>query len=154
MGWTPLHHVGLKAHTETAEVLIKLGADVNAKDKHGLLPLHVMLACLEHRRSALGLSKEDWNRLCFDSCKLCLRLDFIGWLASNGGNIYAENSKGRTPLSLARDPELKADMVFLTRRPLLLFFETVCEADDLKHSDALKRVADNYDLGRHIISLL
>ena len=45
-------------------------------------------------------------------------------------------------------------MVFLTRSSLLLFFETVCEADDLKNGDALQRVAENDDLGRYIINFL
>ena len=39
-GWTPLHLVAEKGHTETALALIKAGADINAKENIGGTPLH------------------------------------------------------------------------------------------------------------------
>lgn len=75
-------------------------------------------------------------------------------MVSIGGNIYAENSKGYTPLSLVRDPALKADMVFLTRRSSLIFFEAICAANGLKNTAALQRIAANTDLGRYIVGYL
>lgn len=154
MGWTPFHYVGLVADIKTAEVLIKLGADINAKDNHGSSPLLVMLACLEHRRSALVLPKEDWLRLRVDSYKLSLKLGFIGWLVSHGGDIYVENSTGFTPLSLTMYRDLRRDMIFLTRRSLLVVFVAVTIADGPKRNHALTRVAGNPDLGRHIAEFL
>ena len=70
-------------------------------------------------------------------------------LVSNGGDIHAEISIGLTPLSLVTDPAAKAEMVFLTRRPLLLFFEAV--AEDIDTSRPLRRVAGNSDLIRELI---
>ena len=72
-------------------------------------------------------------------------------LVSNGGNIYAENSKGFSPLSLVRNKTLRADMVFLTRKPLLLLFAAISITNHLKHSNALQRVAENIDLRRYIV---
>ena len=39
-GWTPLHHVATKGHTEIVKSLIEKGAAVNAKNEDGWTPLH------------------------------------------------------------------------------------------------------------------
>ena len=160
------------------ELFISRGADINAIDKHGSTPLHVIAVCLKnsakdrenadngsddgeedefHSTSALELSKKDWSfwPIRFSTPDIALAMDIIRSLVSNGGNIYAENSKGHTPLSLVKDTALQTDMMFLTRRSLLLFFEAVCITDDLRaNCKSFRRVAENADLGSCIARFL
>ena len=72
----------------------------------------------------------------------------IRLLVSHGGCIYAENSKGQSPLSLVADQTIRAEMIFLTRRPLLLFLEAVSLFEGVEFDDSLRRVAGNSDLVR------
>ena len=135
-------------------------------DKHGSIPLHVIVVCLknsaedrglsDHTTSALELSKGDWSfwPIRFSAPDIAQAKEVIRSLVSNGGNIYAENSKGHTPLSLVRDAALQTDMVYLTRGSLLLFFEAVCTADGPTHNNSFRRVAVNTDLGRCIARFL
>ena len=81
-------------------------------------------------------------------------MDLIRSVVSKGGNIHAENSKGQTPLSMVRDPILKSDMVYMTRRSLLLVFEAVCTAKGLKANRAHQRVAGSTDVRRNIVGFL
>lgn len=129
---------------------------MNAADKYGSTPLHVMVACLKRSASELQLSKEDWNYwpLRFSTTRPLLTMDLIRMLVSTGGNIYAVNSKNHTTLSMVRGADLKHDMVFLTRRPLLHFFEAVSFADDLPNNPSLLRVAANNDLIGYIVGFL
>ena len=132
-------------------------------DNYGSTPLHILLVI--HRNSItndngfhngeLELSREDWHTWpeSVPRENAALVRDLIRLLVANGGDIYAENSKGYTPLSLVQDPGLKADFVFLTRRPLLLFFEAVCMAD-LKSIDSIRRAAANVDIRRYIVECL
>lgn len=154
-----------------------LGADVKAVDKHGSTPLHVISTCLRnstnfkrteadesdeedtdeiHNTMAIELSEDDFAYwpVCFYSPAPNLTADLIRFLVCKGGNIYAKNSMGCTPLSLVRDPDLMADMVYLTRETLLLLFEAVCIADDLTCCNSFQRVAANADLGRYIVGFL
>ena len=78
-------------------------------------------------------------------------MDLIRSFVSKGGNIHAENSKGHTPLSMVQDPMLKSDMVYITRRSLLLFFEAVSAADVQENPRSLARVAGSTDLKGYIM---
>ena len=82
------------------------------------------------------------------------RADVAKLLVISGADVHAEDSAGRTPLSLATDPALKADMVFLTRRPPLLFFEAVIVSDDVNISRSFRQVAENSDLMREVYGFL
>ena len=72
-------------------------------------------------------------------------------LVSNGGDVYEENSSGKSPLCLVTDAAVIADMLFLTRRPLLFFLKAVCVAKDLTNTRSLLRVAESSDLAREIV---
>ena len=82
------------------------------------------------------------------------RADVAKLLVISGADVHAEDSAGRTPLSLATDSALKADMVFLTRRPLLLFFEAVIVSDDVNISRSFRLVTENSDLMREVYGFL
>ena len=68
--------------------------------------------------------------------------------------MYAEYCKGYSLLSLVRDPALKADMVFLTRRALLLFLMGICAARDVTNSRPLRRMAESSDVVRCITKFM
>ena len=72
----------------------------------------------------------------------------IKLLVFHGGDIYAENSEGESPLSLESASAVRADMIFLSRRPLLLFLEAVCLSESEECEGPLRRVAEKSDLVR------
>ena len=78
--------------------------------------------------------------------------DIVRLLILNGGDIHSKNLGGKTPLCFVEAPDLKADMVFLTRRPLLFLLEAICIAEDLQSS--LRRLAENTDLMRYIVKFV
>ena len=152
MGCTPLHFASLYANTKGALVLIKLGADVNAANDRGSTPLHVRLGYVF--KSSKGTGMDCLSSTLFPRDFITRTMEIILMLVSNGGDIYAENLNGCTPLSLVRDESLKANMLFFTRRSLLLFHEAVFLVDDLKNNESLQCVAGNIDLKRCIVTFL
>lgn len=60
-GWTPLHSAavsgGMKTRRETIELLVKAGAGMDAKDKHGWTPADYMVLWEENEAAAEKLKK-------------------------------------------------------------------------------------------------
>ncbi len=81
-GRTPLHSAALSGHRDIAEFLLANGAEVNAKDKEGMTPLHC----------AATASPIDSSELLKGVAELLL---------DNGAEVNAEDKSGFTPLILA-----------------------------------------------------
>ena len=156
--------------------MVGRGADINAVDAHGTTPLHAMVICLRNTNRRDDDEDEVYNeessRLFCNSELECIEENWFHWpvrfcspkpllvkalirlLVFNGGNIYAENSKDHTPLSLVTDSALQCDMLYLTRKPLLNLLAVLYTCDDHKRSDPLHRLAENSDLRRAIVIFL
>ena len=74
-GWTPLHEAAQRGSKGIAEVLLKAGADVNAKAKDGWTPLHIAVSGKQREVAEL--------------------------LLANHADPNAKNNAGQTPLHLA-----------------------------------------------------
>jgi len=73
--WTPLHLAASKRQCKAVRKLLRNGADVNARDKHGRTPLH----------AAAGSGGKDG----------------VGLLLDAGANVNARDNDGETPLHWA-----------------------------------------------------
>jgi ankyrin repeat protein len=74
-GWMPLHEAAQRGSKDIAEVLLKSGADVNAKSKDGWTPLYVAVSYRQREVAEL--------------------------LLANHADPNAKNNEGQTPLHLA-----------------------------------------------------
>lgn len=75
IGWTPLHEACNHSHYNVAQILIKGGADVNAKAFEDITPLH--------------------------DAALVGNLKLVKLLIEKGAEPLAKNRKGKTPCDMA-----------------------------------------------------
>jgi len=119
-GSTPLHKVAMGTSKEIAELLLSKGADVNAREKDGGTPLHLVAALSGDKEIAeLLLAKgADVNAKDNNGFTPLLRgaygghKDVVELLLAKGADINAKDKWGNTPLHSAISGE-KKDIVEL-----------------------------------------
>ena len=124
---TPLHLTIERLNYDIAKSLIenKLSkCDLNAKDKDGDTPLHILLRnftiyqlknlkAMEHQNGSNCLSKEKSPNRAVNESQLDDKFNNVLFeklailLIENGANLYLKNNKNQTPLELCNDSDLK-----------------------------------------------
>ena len=101
----PLHLASRRDHVEVVRMLLKFGADVTARNKHGMTPLHlasqteVAHMLLESSANVAARSETGWTPLHMVSRKG--HVDVTRLLLEHGADVNAQNRDGSTPLHLA-----------------------------------------------------
>ncbi|XP_065828038.1 poly [ADP-ribose] polymerase tankyrase-1-like [Oscarella lobularis] len=112
---TPLHLAAGYNQVEVAEYLLEHGADVNAKDKGGLIPLHnassyghVEMAALLIKHGALVNATDRWNFTPLHEAAQKGRTQLCSLLILHGADVNMKNQEGQTACDLATAQDVKA----------------------------------------------
>lgn len=105
---TPLHLAAGYNHLDVVEYLLENKADVNAKDKGGLVPLHnassyghVDVASLLIRYNSVINATDRWNFTPLHEAAQKGRTQVCSLLIIHGADVYLKNQEGQIPLDLA-----------------------------------------------------
>jgi ankyrin repeat protein len=145
LGNTPLHIAcNFQTYFKTFELLVKHGADVNAKDNFGNTPLHTVLATnviLDGRcpagKKLFFLIKHGADVNAKDNlggtllnnqviaCKL--KAEIYELLIKKGTDVNAKDNSGRTPLNIEKCKRIIA--ILQKHRPKYTTYEFIFQAD-------------------------
>lgn len=96
-GETMLHQAVLELDVTLVKCLVKLGVDVNLKEKHGLTPLNMLghpSWCPRDYISDIEEGEEEEEA----EIRMC---DIVKYLVEGGADVNTFDNKGRTPLHYA-----------------------------------------------------
>ncbi|CAH8451148.1 unnamed protein product [Schistosoma haematobium] len=112
---TPLHLAAGYNNIETLEFLLESGADVNAKDKGGLIPLHnassyghVDVAALLIRYGTSVNAVDKWGYTPLHEAAQKGRTQLCALLLAHGADPKIRNQENQTPFELATADDVKS----------------------------------------------
>ena len=121
--WTPLHEAAQRGSKGIAEVLLKAGADVNAKETHGCTPLNIAASGKQREVAELLLANHADPNAKSDIGQTPLHIavnngprELAELLLANKADPNERDNQGRTPLdyakSIAQQPQPMARPFF------------------------------------------
>ncbi|XP_077992722.1 poly [ADP-ribose] polymerase tankyrase-2-like [Glandiceps talaboti] len=115
---TPLHLAAGYNNVEVAELLLENGADVNARDKGGLIPLHnassyghVDIAALLIKYGTCVNATDRWSFTPLHEAAQKGRTQLCALLLAHGADPTMKNQEGQTPLDLATAEDVRSLLV-------------------------------------------
>lgn len=105
IGSTALHIAAFHGRPDVAQMLIRAGANVNHRDRHGHGPLTCAISRNHKDMAALLLANGADPRLQPEALGVAAReghLRFVKMLIENGWDVHSKSHQGRTPLQHAR----------------------------------------------------
>ncbi|WAR25107.1 ANR10-like protein, partial [Mya arenaria] len=123
-GKTPLYWASYKGHLECMEELIKFGASVNVKCRHGGTPLHAVVslypkcALLLIRNGADVNATDNWGVTPMYQAATCGQVNVIQYLIAAGAKFSFKNLKtGDIPKELLRNSDFCDKLVEESQSP-------------------------------------
>ncbi|XP_789260.4 poly [ADP-ribose] polymerase tankyrase-2 [Strongylocentrotus purpuratus] len=112
---TPLHLAAGYNNVEVAEYLLEHGADVNARDKGGLIPLHnassyghLDIAALLIKHKTCVNAVDRWNFTPLHEAAQKGRTQLCALLLAHGADPTMKNQEGQTPLDLSTADDVRS----------------------------------------------
>ncbi|OWA50120.1 E3 ubiquitin-protein ligase MIB1 [Hypsibius exemplaris] len=107
---TALHLAVERQHSHVVRMLVREGCDVNLPDKDGDTPLHEALRSYTLSQIRRLQDLHDVGQLLAgvqpQPADHKSSASLAKFLVANGANLYAENKKGQSPMTLCPDPDL------------------------------------------------
>ncbi|MEO1376511.1 MAG: ankyrin repeat domain-containing protein, partial [Cyanobacteria bacterium J06635_10] len=113
---TPLHYAAINYQKEIVEVLLSHQANVNAKDKFGNTPLHLISQINQKTRKNLDIKSLINNQFDFNAQNEKIRLAIVKLLVKKGADIELKNNRGYNPLHLAAKEHHKYIIEYLIKK--------------------------------------
>ncbi|XP_033632864.1 poly [ADP-ribose] polymerase tankyrase-1-like [Asterias rubens] len=115
---TPLHLAAGYNNVEVADYLLEHGADVNARDKGGLIPLHnassyghLDIASLLIKHNTCVNAVDRWNFTPLHEAAQKGRTQLCALLLAHGADPTMTNQEGQTPLDLATADDVRSLLI-------------------------------------------
>jgi ankyrin repeat protein len=119
-GRTPLHWAALGGSAEVASFLISKGAQIQARDKDGQTPIHLVIteeiARMLIKRGGDVTSKDNYGRMPLHYAAYYGREKMIDFFLASGSLINALDEEANTPLLWALNNGQKAAAVLLIEK--------------------------------------
>ncbi|VVC35473.1 Hypothetical protein CINCED_3A004169 [Cinara cedri] len=112
---TPLHLAAGYNNLEVTEFLLAQGADVNARDKGGLIPLHnassyghLDIATLLIQHKTIVNATDNWGFTPLHEAAQKGRTQLSALLLAHGADPFLQNLEGQTPIELVTAEDVKS----------------------------------------------
>jgi len=123
-GLAPLHWAAQYGRLSVVKSLVRRGANINVKDKHGFTPLHIAVGenhprivrtLIKEGANLHARSKDDGGGQAIHKAAAYGRLEILKILIRSGAKADSRDAEGNTPLSFAISYKYRLIAAFLRK---------------------------------------